>query len=471
MNSEIKVYSREEGQIQRVQVLRWDDWLQLDFLYPQKDASAIGCFAHIYRNFLVPACPWIFPQMIMFSLPTSVNIADYVDLQSADTEAQTLSYKSQKYGEVSDALMIASIILQEGIKLKKGRPVFANDKAERLYHKLEEENCVHIICGKLPYTKAIPVGLHTGYLSAIEPDAAMKVNASFFIMDPIDCATIYDQIGTILGLCVKSGFVQSPPLFNRESLLVRKDGRVSIEELDIKALSVEICGTIYRHGQNAMYYSRPERTVTPAGKGLRVVIVGNRVVAIKRGGKTEIPASGFVLCIDEQSTVSRTIPIEETIHPGTEVIYHGLEDVEFGIQVGNSIVRDGIPTDHFISKFYDIHKLDPIPYPPSLYPMDFENARAARMALGADAEGRPMLFWAEGAGKFGGIPGVDSTGASLSEMAEIAVDLGMQNAINLDGGGSAQILLQNQRSLRISDRKKEDNSDAERLIPIGLWVR
>ena len=82
-----------------------------------------------------------------------------------------------------------------------------------------------------------------------------------------------------------------------------------------------------------------------------------------------------------------------------------------------------------------------------------------------------MLFWAEGAGKIKYIPGEDSTGASLKEMAEIAEDLGMFQAVNLDGGGSAQILLKNKRGLRISDRKKEDNSDAERLVPMGLIVR
>ena len=82
-----------------------------------------------------------------------------------------------------------------------------------------------------------------------------------------------------------------------------------------------------------------------------------------------------------------------------------------------------------------------------------------------------MLFWAEGAGKLNYVPGEDSTGASLAEMAEIAADLGMVNGINLDGGGSAQILMNNERYLRISDRNKENNSDAERLVPLGLVVR
>ena len=82
-----------------------------------------------------------------------------------------------------------------------------------------------------------------------------------------------------------------------------------------------------------------------------------------------------------------------------------------------------------------------------------------------------MLLWAEGAAKFGYVPGTGSCGASLTEMAAICADVGMVNAVNLDGGGSAQILLGNQRTLEISDRHAEDHSEAERPVPLALMVR
>ena len=102
--------------------------------------------------------------------------------------------------------------------------------------------------------------------------------------------------------------------------------------------------------------------------------------------------------------------------------------------------------------------------------MDFQNSRAARIALGADAGGNPMILWAEGAGKIRYTPGQDSCGASLSEMADICEAVGMVNAVNLDGGGSAQMLLSNQRSLQISDRK-DDRSECERPVPLALIVK
>lgn len=450
MNSEIKTYSYSNGEMQRVQVVRWDDWSQLDFWRPAFSPVSLDCFYDIYRNFLVPACPWIFGQMVMFRLPDS----------GCEALAGILpeeGYISKKYGVVSDKLTIATIMLQEGMKMVGEKPKFSSQEAETLWRELEKKDCVRIVRGKLPMTQVIPVGNETGYLSGAG-DASIKVNSSFFIMDAIDCATIYDQIGTVLGLCVKDGVVHHPPLYDREALLVDNEGRVSIRSVDVRELDIEIHGECYHHGENTTIYTRPEKK--KVGTGLwKLVIVGTKVVAVSRG-RVDIPASGFVMTVKAGD-----------IKPGDEVIYHGLEHIQFGIQVGNSVIREGVKTQGFISRFYNIYHLEPVPFPPSLYPMDYEKARAARIALGADKGGKPMLFWAEGAAKFGYVPGEGSCGASLSEMAEIAEDLGMVNGINLDGGGSAQILLNGERSLMISDRKKEDHSEAERLIPLGLVVR
>ncbi len=451
MNADLKVYNYPNGEIQRVQWLRLKDWVQLDFMRLKGDPGALSCFYDIYQNYLVPACPWIFENMVLFRLPEDIGLEELVDD----------SLTTSEYGRVIDLLTAACITLEKGVRIRSGKPVFQNDKAKALWDMLEKRDCIRIVKGKLPGTKIIPVENCSGYLSENEPEAELKVNANFFIMDKFDCATVFDHIGTPLGLCVKDGMVENPPLFHREALLVKKDGNVSVEELDVGQLEIEIGGKCYRHGINATIYSRPEHAKTPKGKGIKLVIVGCRVEAVKKGGNVPVPASGFVLC-----------PWEETaITPGTTVIYHGLEDIRFGIQVGNSIIKDGVKTDHFISRFYNIRHLERVPFPPSLYPMNFSRDQAARIALGADCDGRPMLFWAEGAGKLGYTPGEDSTGASLSEMAQIAENLGMVNAVNLDGGGSAQILLKNKRALRISDRKKEDNSEAERLVPLGLVVR
>jgi len=444
MESLVKTYRYPDGQIQRVQLVRLDDWGTLEFLKPQPDGSAFACFCNIYRRYLVPACPWIFGQMVMFQLPEQIS----------------LPMDAGKYGRTSEALIAAAAILRRGVKLVAGKPVFFTPAAKELWKTLEKENCLQIVSGKLPITTIIPVGREPGYLSDCCPDAEMKVNASFFIMDRFDCATVYDHVGTPFGLCVKDGYVTRPPLYSREALLVDQEGKVSVQPMDIRMLVIEIGGKLYIHGKNATIYTRPRHSRTLAGKKQALVIIGDRVAAVG-SGRLRIPASGFVLCPETVQPIS----------PGDKVLYHGLEHIRFGIQVGNSILKDGHKTEAFLSPFYNIRRLEPVPYPPSLYPMDFAHARAARIALGADKAGKPILLWAEGAAKFGYVPGKGSCGASLSEMAEICADVGMENAVNLDGGGSAQILLNNQRYLEISDRNADDHTEAERPIPFALIVK
>lgn len=446
MQSEIRTFSYPNGDIQRVQIVRWEDWRQLAFLQPEPSEDALDCFAGIYRKFLVPACPWLFGNMVMFRLPEGMEVPF-----SMDTE---------KYGRVSDRLTAAAAALQKGLRFRGRAPVFRDPVTEGFYRTLQEKGCLKVVSGKLPVTTIIPVENVSGFLTETAQDAAMKVNASFFIMDRFDCATVYDHIGTHLGLCVKDGVVTNPPLYRREALLVKRDGSVCVTMPDLREMTIQIHGADYVHGKNARIHTRPDRAWV-CGKGKKLVIVGCRVAAVAEEGPLPIPASGFVLCPEGDCPAQ----------PGDRVTYLGMEDVTFGIQVGNSILRNGERTEGFLSRFYNIRHLEPVPYPPSLYPMDFKGGRAARIALGADREGKPMLLWAEGAAKLGHIPGKGSCGASLEELGKICSEVGMWNAVNLDGGGSAQILLDNRRSLKVSDRREHDHTEAERPVPLGLAIR
>ena len=447
MKSEVFTFPRPGGEVQRVQLVRPETWAQLEFLPLSYDDGALECFAHIYRQYLVPAQPWIFGNMVMFRLPEGF--------------VPNVPMRSSRYGVLSDPLTAAAVALKEGVSIHGGKPVFRDAHTKTLWQALQQENCIRIVSGKLPVTTIIPVGNMPGFLTKTEPNAKCKVNAPFFIMDRFDCATVYDHIGTPLGLRVKDGIVENPPLFGREALLVRRDGIVEITEPDIRDMALEIGGQRYRHGENCMIHTRPDRNRTPRSQKQQLIIVGDRVVAVKEGGSVPIPASGFVLSPTDSCGAK----------PGDAVIYRGMEDVVWGIQVGNSIVRNGVGTDRFISRFYNIRALERVPFPPSLYPLNFYRARAARIALGADAEGKPMLLWAEGAAKQGHVPGEDSCGATMADMVRICTELGMVYGIHLDGGGSAQILLQNRRQLKMSDRQLPDFDEAERPIPLGLIVR
>lgn len=445
MNSEIYRYDRDGGEIQQVHLVRFDRWEDLQFLRPEPAGNALDSFARIYRQFLVPAAPWVFGSLVMFQLPQGMEMP--------------FSYDCGHYGKVADPLTAAAIGLSRGVRIL-GKQVFFRDRQTKgFWQELKKRDCLRIVQGKLPITTIIPVGREAGLLTESEPDAALKINSFFFTMDPFDCATAYDHVGRPFGLFVKDGIVEQPPLFSREALLVGLDGTVRIGRPELKDLTVRIGGQRFRHGENCRIFARPEYAWTPPGKGKRLVILGRRVEAVCDGGCVRIPGAGFVICASDAD-----------VQPGDEVTYEGMEQIRFGIQVGNSTVCNGVPTEQFRSRFFNVRGLNRIAYPPSLYPLNYQKDRAARTAIGADKDGKPMILWAEGAAKIGHLPGTDSLGATLADVAQICAEVGMVNGVSLDGGGSAQLLLDNRRSLKISDRTT-DGDEMERPIPAALMIK
>ena len=351
-------------------------------------------------------------------------------------------------------------MFRKDVSFKRRKLSFSDQDTERIYRQLKQRGCLYEMDGKLSKIRFLPVGNTMGYLSQNEENARLKVNASFFLFDRLDCASVYDRIGTAFGLCVKDGKILLPSMLDREVLMVDKEGRVSVSHIPLKQIVTEIDGTRYQDGINCRFYSRPQREKTTAGI-CDIIVEGNHVVGIRKGGKTLIPCGGFVI---------QTNQMIEKIND-TKVKFHGLEDILFAVQVGNSVIVNGNKTKRFISPFYRFPNPHETVYPPAMYPLNYKKDRAPRIVLGADKDNRPVLVWLEGAGKFGHVKGEGSCGASMSETADICEELSLHNAIHLDGGGSAQILINNQKQLKISDRDPNDFSEKERAVAMGLCIR
>ena len=446
MESEVKTLINEKNEKQRVQCVRFESFEELDFFKPVPSPDAFLRLCAMYKNLIVPKFPLAFGRMVLMRMP----------------EGLRPPMNLLTYGHVSRRELQAAYALEKGIRIHSGgRPEFANYKIAEFYEKLRSLLSVDVICGLLPKTRILPVGNNMGFLSEGASAHALRVNASFFVMDCFDIASPYDVIGTPFGLNIKNGEILSPPLFGREALMVRNDGSVAVETPHIQDLKILINGVLLRHGRNAVFAERPETKAIDLNGYMGLAVTGRRVTAVRKKGSLTVPASGFAILVR---------PDLLNVRPGDIVAYQGYKSVIFGIQVGNSLVKNGVKTQDFISRFYNIKNPFETPFPPSLYPLEYNSSRAARIALGADRTGRGMLIWAEGASKVKYDPETDSVGASLKEFADICKRLGMYNGVNLDGGGSAQILLHGTRSLRISDRFP-DNTEAERAVPLGLCIK
>jgi len=443
VTSEIKTYTYENGEIQRVQVVRFENFGDLKFIKPDYDPDSFVKLCSLYRDFIIQKYYRVFGKIVIYTLPE-----------------EAIPFENTFEGEmVSDSLAIVNMQFKKHIRCVKGELSFDDERVKAYFEKLVNSNCLYVAKGKRNTVTFLPVGREMGFLSKCHEAAELKVNSSFFVMDQFDCGSQYDRVGVPVGLMVENGVILNPPQFGREVFMVKDNGSISIESVSLKDLKVRINGITYSHGENASFYERPAFAKTPKGK-TDIVVLNNKVVAINEKGKTQVPSGGFVVSVEGHVSeiADRTVS------------YEGLEDVKFALQVGNSAIVEGVPTQRFISPFYNFLKFYKTSYPPSMYPLNYEKARAPRIVLGADAEGKGMLLWFEGAGKFGYKPGEGSCGASLSEAAAIAKDLKMENGVHLDGGGSAQILLNNNKELQCSDRDPKDFSERERAIPVGIMI-
>ncbi len=479
MDSVIKTFKYDNGEIQRVQQVTLEKEEAFHFFKPAKSEKAFERICALYKNFTVPKCPYIFGRMMHFCLPEDIRVPEEV--------LETAKKYENKYGILSDDINKVAIAFKETLKIsnkgevseKRGKRSGHSEAVSDFYRLLKDRGCAKTVCGKLPLNKILPVGRDFGLISESEKGSTLKANSTFFIMDSFDVTSLYDVIGTPFGLTAENGTILTPPLYKREAFTVGADGSVRIESPEIKDLTVRIGGLSLKDGEEGVtFFERPKRNRTPLvrkkERALDLAVIGKKVVAVKKNGKMTVPAAGFVIRIKGDRLFSKdNAEYDKTVRSlvGAEVTYAWETDVRFAVSAGNSLVINGEKTTGFKAKYYNIRFPWKVKYPPSLYPLSFKRDRAPRMAIGEDSDAKLVLLWFEGKGKFSYEKGVDSCGASLKEMADICSELGIRNAVNLDGGGSAQIMYKGKRELKISDRNKKDNTESERAIPLGLCVK
>ncbi|MCP5101067.1 MAG: phosphodiester glycosidase family protein, partial [Chloroflexi bacterium] len=64
-----------------------------------------------------------------------------------------------------------------------------------------------------------------------------------------------------------------------------------------------------------------------------------------------------------------------------------------------------------------------------------------------------------------GVSGIDSTGATLLELAELLQEAGAVTAVNLDGGGSTQAYFKGGQAVVPGDRRGMPQCVYQRMIP------
>lgn len=439
LEQEKKAVCWKNGEFEEYLVTTGFSWETLESVTAKTDRNTVAEIGRLYRLGILPKHPFLARQVILGSL-------------SGDEE---IPYpKETPEGTILDRRMLfqywARRFFREGkLTAHDGQVDAVGPIASPLARLL----------GRSPFVTEAGKGKDT--LSFVlspqfvrlgeDRSGRTLVNAHFFLMEPADCSTPWDLLGQPFGLLVLRGGILQPPLFGRGSLMVMKDGSAHIGHPSLKDLGILVGDRLFQAGQNAVVYERPRYAFSPADSGAYdMAIVNDAVVALKQGGGLEVPQAGFVLRSGE------------AVKGGT-VSYTGMEDVLFAIQIGPVLVEDGNVKEGFDTPMYEGRG---IAYPPTSYPLDWVHDRAPRVALGSKA-GKPVLIWASGTNRFFYREGESPCGASLAEFAAFCRDEGLDTCVNLDGGGSAQVVCNGKRRLRLSDRS-DDLAEAERPVPLGL---
>ena len=159
MESKIRTYRYPSGEMQKTQTVLLNSWSELQFLEPTGSDKALDRFFGIYRDFLVPAAPWRYGNLILFRLPEDLDAP--------------LSFETASCGHVAHRLTAAAAMLESGVQFADGVPQFQNQPAEALYRALEQRGCLRLLRGELPGTTVIPMGDRPGYLTESQPEAAL----------------------------------------------------------------------------------------------------------------------------------------------------------------------------------------------------------------------------------------------------------------------------------------------------------
>lgn len=257
----------------------------------------------------------------------------------------------------------------------------------------------------------------TTSIAATRLEAAAAINGNY-----------YSRAGLPLGLVVLDGRILSAPLPRRTAFGVDAAGRPWIGPVEFSGRLVTDTGMEIpitainrppRAGGIALY--TPEFGPQTPPQALVTVVRGGRVAAFS-SGRPAIPTDGYALAAAaSQQHLLTNLVREQRVTVRLTLEPDGLRNA---LQGGPRLVRDG---------------LIEVPYAWEGFGGWFAKARAARAAIGITRTGRVLFVTVDRTvGRRGRL---ESTGMNLAEMAALMRSLGARDAMNLDGGGSATLVI------------------------------
>jgi len=248
-------------------------------------------------------------------------------------------------------------------------------------------------------------------------NAVAGINASYFKPDN----------GAPIGLSIIDNKILTGPLFKRVSLGISENNEYIMGKVDIKGeISIGDAIKLPLFNVNQPVFSKyrfniftdkwGKRTPKTSVYYSQVVIKDNKVSYIKNS-RVLIPKDGYVI-VGPHNRLPKNIKVGDQVSYSAQLVPDNWNSIKYAISGGPYLVKEG---QRFIDK--------------QNFSRRFLWSKAPRTAIGYTKGGILILVTVDGRH-----PGF-SEGATLPELSTIMRELGAYNAMNLDGGGSTQMVI------------------------------
>lgn len=298
------------------------------------------------------------------------------------------------------------------------------------------------------------VGVETTSSLATRHGAIAAINGGYFRTTGI-------YRGEQMGALLRQGQWLSEPARGRAALAITESGGqtraataivTAQTELHVGKVAVAIKGFNRPREKDELIVFTPEfhRTTLTATDGLEALVVRGRVTALRDGtGSQTIPPSGFVISAHGTAREWALRHLRNGVRVTLKTVVKAEPPLPFKAEV---IVGAG---PRLLSAGQMLGESEP-----GFNVQTFYRARHPRTALGWRADGRFVLVTVDGRQPR------KSVGMTIPELAALLRELGCVEAINLDGGGSTTMVIQNKVINSPSDATGERAvSDALLLFP------
>ena len=259
----------------------------------------------------------------------------------------------------------------------------------------------------------------------------------------------FDGSGQPLGLIVKDGVVVSEPIYERSALIFTKEDDVLIERLGWEGFlneNIKINGVNRKPGDDELvvinkYFGEKSPEVEKSGRIL--VVEAGKVQEIYHGSMSPgvpIPDDGFLIMAPGEASGRISQLLSGSNVEINNYFKGGDKDIRSALGAGPRLLRDG-----------EIE----ITAEAEQFRSDISEGRAPRSAVGITEDNHLIFVTVDGRQ-----PGF-SIGFSLEELAQLLKDLGIKDAVNLDGGDSAGMVVR---------RFIVNNPRYERLLGSGIII-